>query len=387
MVDTLEKKQGMVVDDDFFEKLKNENKVFKYKSKDKHATLTDDYLFFLKKLEEDSKTFKQIEEGEVVEGKIVEVNGKEIIIDINFKDTVFVESKTIDKDMFENLHAGEPIKVMITEISDEPYYIKGSLNDLLKLNISNVVKEHFNENIHFFATVKESQPAGYYLNLEVDGQIVDAFMPNTLAGVNKLHDPTSIVGEKFEVMIETLEQDKGVYVVSRKKYLENLIPERIKQLKKEWIRNKNKVYDGIVTGSTPFGVFIEFCEYLTCMIHRYNVNPEWQPDEKWSTLKPGMTVPFYIKDIITRKNKVIATQILRESLWDTIKVDDVVKGKVISIKPFGALIQLDDETNGLIQNTYLQKNKIDLTMGQEIEVRVTSIMKDERKINLSLVKL
>ncbi len=386
MIETLTQPKGMVLEDDFFEKLKNENKVFKYKNKDKHASLTDDYLFFLKKLEESTTTFKQIEEGEVVEGNIVSIDKKEIIIDINFKDTVFVETKTIDQNMFDNLHVGDPINVMITEISDTPYFIKGSLNDLLKLNISNIVKEHFNENRCLYATVKESQPAGYYLNLEVEGQIIDAFMPNTLAGVNKLHDPSAIVGQRFEVMIETLEQDKGIYVVSRKKFLEDQIPEKIKILKKEWIKDKNKVYYGHITGTTPFGAFVEFQgEPLTCMIHRYNIQEDWQTDEKWAQLKPGMMVNFYVKDIITRKNKIISTQILRDSLWDTIKVDDTVKGKVIAIKPFGALIQLDEETNGLIQNTYLQKNKIELKLGQEIEVKVTSIMKDERKINLSLV--
>ena len=386
MIETLKQSQREVMTNDFFENLKNENKVFKYKSKDPHATLTQDYLFFLNKIDESTTPFIQIEEGDVVEGIITSISKKEIIIDINFKDSVFVESRTVEQNMFENLHVGAPIKVMVTEISDTPYFIKGSLNDLLKLNISNIIKDHYNDNINLFATVKESQPAGYYLDLEVEGQIVDAFMPNTLAGVNKLHDPSAIVGQRLEVMIETLEQDKGIYVVSRKKYLEELIPERIKLLKKDWIKDKTRVYEGTITGTTPFGAFVEFCDYLTCMIHRYNVNEEWQSDEKWATMKPGMNVNFYIKDIITRKNKVIATQILRDSLWDTIKVDDNVKGKVIAIKPFGALIQLDEETNGLIQNTYLQKNKIELKVGQEIEVKVTSIMKDERKINLSFVK-
>lgn len=383
MIETIEHVQ---MTDEFINKLKNEKTVFKYKSKDQNATLTDDYLYFLKRLEEKQSDFIDINEGDVVEGTLVSFDKKEIIIDINFKDNVFVDSKTIDTQMYDSLVVGSPIKVMITYVSDDPYYIKGSLNDLLKLNITNIVKDHFNDNVHLWATVKESQPAGYFLDLEVEGRIVEAFMPNTLAGVNKLHTPQSIVGQRFEVMIETLEQDKGIYVVSRKKFLEELIPERIKQLKKDWTKDKNKVYEGTITGTTPFGAFVEFCDYLTGMIHRYNVSENWQPDEMWNTMKPGMYVNFFIKDIISRKNKVILTQILRNSLWDSIKVDDIVTGKVISIKPFGALIQLDEETNGLIQNTYLLKNKIDLKMGQEVEVRVTSIMKDERKINLSLVK-
>lgn len=382
--------------DELFEKLKNEKKIFKVSNKKFTSSLTEDYKLFLDKLDETSENFKEVEEGQVVKGTIFDINKKEIIIDINFKDNVFVETRTIDQKALEALHVGDPIDVLISEISESPFYIRGSITDLLRMNISNVVKEYFNDNNFFYATVLESQPAGYILNLEVDGQIVDAFMPNTLAGVNKLHDPQFLVGKRIEVMIETLEQDKGIYVVSRKKYLESLIPERIKQLRKDWSKDKNRIYEGHITGTTPFGAFVEFCDYLTGMIHRYNVTPEWQTDEKWATMKPGMYVNFFIKDIISKKNKVILTQIIRESLWDKIRIDEEGKpyfqgiqniiGKVVVIKPFGALIQLDDETNGLIPSTYLQKNKIDLKVGQDVEVSVTSIIKDERKINLSFVR-
>jgi ribosomal protein S1 len=395
MNDILTTKQREQDFDELYEKLKNENKVFKVKNKNS-TSLTEDYKFFLNKLDEKSENYKNINEGDVVNGTITEI-GKEIIIDVNFKDSVYVESKTLESKMLDGLKVGDMIDVLIVKINDDPYFIRGSITDILKMNISTVIKEHYNDSNFLMATVLESQPAGYILDLEVDGQIVDAFMPNTLAGVNKLYDPSSLVGKKIEVQIETLEQDKGIYVVSRKKHLESLIPEKIKQLKKDWIKNKNQVYEGFITGTTPFGAFVEFCDFLTGMIHRYNVNVEWQSDEKWATLKPGMFVNFFIKDIILKKNKVILTQIIRESLWDKIRIDednryyfqgvDTINGKVIFLKSFGALIQLDDETNGLIPTTYLQKNKIDLKVGQDVEVRVMSIIKDERKINLSLVRV
>jgi ribosomal protein S1 len=395
MNDILTQKQREQDFDELYAKLKNENKVFKVKNRST-TSLTEDYKYFLKVLDEKSDNYKNIKEGDVVNGTITEI-GREIIIDVNFKDSVYVESKTLDAKMLEGLNIGDTIDVMIININDDPYFIRGSITDILKMNISTVIKEHYNESNFLMATVLESQPAGYILDLEVDGQIVDAFMPNTLAGVNKLYDPQSLVGKKIEVQIETLEQDKGIYVVSRKKHLESLIPEKIKQLKKDWIRNKNQVYEGFITGTTPFGAFVEFCDFLTGMIHRYNVNVEWQTDEKWATMKPGMFVNFFIKDIILKKNKIILTQILRESLWDKIRIDEdnryyfhgveTINGKVIFLKSFGALIQLDDETNGLIPTTYLQKNKIDLKVGQEVEVKVMSIIKDERKINLSLVRV
>ena len=122
------------------------------------------------------------------------------------------------------------------------------------------------------------------------------------------------------------------------------------------------------------------------MIYRKNIQEEWQTDEKWAQMKPGMYVNFYISDIIVPKNKIIMTQILRESIFKTLKVGDIINGKVIDIKSFGALIQLDEETNGLIQSNILSKQKVELKVGDNVDVKVLSIMKDDRKVNLGLTK-
>jgi len=366
---------------DIFDQLVNDNKILKIRSKG--TTLTEDYLHFLKKIE-NGNYIKNLQPGDVMTGKVVEINKKEVIIDINYKDSVFVDAKTLDADIQDGLQVGSEIEVMVTEISDDPYFIRGSVNEIRKINVSNKVRDSFNEKTFFYATTTELIPAGYMLDMEVDEMTVKAFMPNTLAWVNKLTDPNSLMGKRIPVMIETLEQDKGIYVVSHKKYLETLIPEQVKKLKKEWMKNRTKPYVGFITGTTPFGVFVEFYEFLTGMIYRKNIQTEWQTDEKWAEMKPGMYVNFYISDIIVPKNKIIMTQILRESIFKTLKVGDVLNGKVIDIKSFGALIQLDEETNGLIQSNILSKQKVDLKVGERVDVKVLSIMKDDRKVNLGL---
>ena len=366
---------------DIFDQLVNDNKILKIRSKG--TTLTEDYLHFLKKIE-NGNYIKNLQPGDVMTGKVVEINKKEVIIDINYKDSVFVDAKTLDADIQDGLQVGSEIEVMVTEISDDPYFIRGSVNEIRKINVSNKVRDSFNEKTFFYATTTELIPAGYMLDMEADEMTVKAFMPNTLAWVNKLTDPNSLMGKRIPVMIETLEQDKGIYVVSHKKYLETLIPEQVKKLKKEWMKNRTKPYVGFITGTTPFGVFVEFYEFLTGMIYRKNIQTEWQTDEKWAEMKPGMYVNFYISDIIVPKNKIIMTQILRESIFKTLKVGDVLNGKVIDIKSFGALIQLDEETNGLIQSNILSKQKVDLKVGERVDVKVLSIMKDDRKVNLGL---
>jgi small subunit ribosomal protein S1 len=228
------------------------------------------------------------------------------------------------------------------------------------------------------AYIKSLNPAGYDVDVYQGGVTLPGFMPNTLAGINKLFDPTSIVGETFEVAIESYAEQEGTYIVSRRKYLQSLIPEAIKEL------NYESVYNGHVTGTAPFGVFVEFNECLTGMIHKANVHPEWQ--DKLGDIKPGFEIEFYIKEVVreSKHPKIILTQILRETLWDTIKNGQTLNGVVKDTKQFGTLINLDDETVGLIHTSEMEKLGKKFTSGQELKVKVLSVDRSSRKIFLTL---
>ena len=212
------------------------------------------------------------------------------------------------------------------------------------------------------AFVKSINPAGYDLEIVHDGVTFAGFMPNTLAGINKLYDPESIVGKNLEVMIESYSKDEGTYIVSRRKYLKTLIPDAISKL------NTGEVYSGNVTGTTPFGIFVEFNDCLTGMIHKTNMNPDY----KISQIHPGMLIEFYIKEIV--RDKIILTQVLKDSLWDFIKVGMVMDGVVKEVKSFGTLITLDEETIGLVHNSEMEKHSLKYSTGQEVKVKIIAVL-------------
>ena len=373
---------------DIFDTIDNESKILKIKGDDSISSLNDDYKKFAMEIINRDNEFRSIQKGEIINGKIVALNKKEIILDIEYKDYLYIDNKASDIDIIKDFNIDDNIDVVITEINDNPFVLKGSITDLIKLNVIEKLNGYYKHNIYFTAIVKEIKPAGFLLDINIDNIIINAFMPTTLAGINKLTDDqkNQLVNQEIEVMLETLQQDKGIYVVSRRRYLQSLINDEIKRIKVDYDKNKDKIYNGCVTGCQEFGIFVEFNKCLTGMIHRYNVNEQWTSNEQWKKIVPGMDISFYIKEIIFKKKKIILTQILRESLWDTIKKDKIIDGKVLVIKPFGALIQLDQETNGLIQNSYIQKNNIKLKVGENIKVKVLSIMRDDRKIYLSLTK-
>lgn len=312
--------------------------------------------------------------GETINAKFVEVNDEYLIFDIGYKDYLRVESNKKELSYTQNLKAGQYVDVLVVEQQESPFFIKGSISAIyeqaIHLGLQSLESTDFVE-----AKVKELNPAGYDLDILYNGVTIPAFMPNTLAGVNKLHDPSVIVGKTFNVMVESFSDEKGTYIVSRKKYLQSLIPKEIKKLDAE------TVYTGHVTGTTPFGVFVEFSECLTGMIHKSNINPEFA--DKIDQIQAGTPVDFYVKEII--KDKIILTQILKESLWDGIKVGQKFKGKVKDNKAFGVLVHLDEETIGLIHTSEVEKfGGKQYSAGQDIQVKVLAVDRLNRKIFLTL---
>jgi small subunit ribosomal protein S1 len=337
-------------------------------------------LELLKKFQqyEGLENLSQVEVGSKVKGKVIGITEKDVTLDINNKDNVIIERKGSEERVCQQLKIGQELDVLITSISEQPFLMKGSISDLVRIKVDTKMKEFFENKISIDAYVREIIPAGYMLNIDIDSINIDAFMPNTLADVNKLYNPEVLLGHNIKVMLETLQQDKGIYVVSRKRYLKTLIPDKVKELKS---KPKDEVYTGYVTGTRDFGVFVQFEECLTGMIHKANINEKFR--DNISNIQPGTEIDFYVKDIIKGGNQIILTQTLEESLWDTVRVGDKLKGKVITVKPFGALIALDYETNGLIQTTYINKNDKSLKSGEMVDVIVISIIRDDRKIYLT----
>lgn len=354
------------------------NSIPKYSSILKNADKYSNFLSSKVSQYESSRSIDQISKNSIISGKVTMISERYVTIDINNKDNIVIERRGVEEKICKQLSVGQIVDVLITDITDKPYQIKGSLAEIIKLKANNTMIESYKNNLVIDATVNEMIPAGYLMSVNVDGITIDAFMPNTLADANKLYDPTSIIGKNVKVMLETLQQDKGIYVVSRKKYLQSLIPEKIKELRNA---PKDKIYVGRVTGTKDFGIFMQFNDCLTGMIHKANLQKEYQ--DMIGDFKPGDKIEFFVKDIIKGGSQIILTQKLDDSLWDNIRVGDVIDGKILTVKPFGALVSLDYETNGLIQTSFLSKYNKSLKKDDNISVLVIKIMRDERKIFLT----
>ncbi len=317
--------------------------------------------------------------GDVVKAKYGGTDGADYVFFYEgFKDQIRVENKPNEVKHIEQLEMGDVVDVMIYEVDRNVYEIKGSISQMFESMAHEKLAN--DPNVVVSARVKEMSPAGYTLDITYSNVTLPAFMPNTLAGINKLHNPESIVGTDMDVMIESFSSHEGTYIVSRRKYLRTLIPDELGKLL------TNHTYRGTVTGTTPFGVFVEFgvdadgpvC--LTGMIHKANIVDEWS--ERIQEIKAGTSIEFYVKEII-KNNKIILTQILRETLWDNIAGGDELSGIVKTVKAFGTLVVLDSETVGLIHTSEMEKAGMKFSNGDQVKVKVLAVDRPNRKIFLA----
>lgn len=314
-----------------------------------------------------------VNSGDTIVGTLVSETDNEILFEIGAKDFARVAKNKSELSFFEGKKVGDTMEMLILSKTENPYSINASVADIYEARAHESLSE-IDNNAVALVYVKELTDAGYNVDLLHDGTRLDAFMPQTLAGINKLHDTAkeALVGKELKVMIESFSREKGTYIVSRRRYLKTLIPKAMENLE------YGKVYTGYITGSAPFGVFVEFEECLTGLIHKTNINPAYA--ETFQDIPDGMEIDFYIKEVI--KNKIILTQILTESLWDELEQGDVVKGRIKEVRDFGMLVDLDDETTGLIPTTILLKDNTTGEIGDEINVTIMTVDRAARKIYL-----
>lgn len=331
----------------------------------------------------------QLNVGETIIGKVAGETPTHYLFDIGYKDYIHVEKRKGETDALYRYANGDDViseqtevEILITDISENPYMIKGSLSSLHRQNTYADILNDIDEPIE--AYIIDSLPAGFTLELNYNGYKIPSFMPNILAGVNKLsfEQCQELVGKTLNVMIESYSPDKGTFIASRKKYLKSLIPQEIAKLKTVDENNYPIPYSGVVTGCAKFGIFIEFNEVLTSMIHVSNLSDMYK--DTFSTIEAGTKINFFIKEI--NKDKIHLTQVWKETIWDTVEKGNEYEGTVKDEKSFGLLISLDSETIGLIHTTELEKIGTKPSIGDTVKVKVIFLQKDSRKIYLTLLK-
>ena len=216
----------------------------------------------------------------------------------------------------------------------------------------------------------------------VEVQGIKAFMPGSLAAANKIMDFDSYIGKEVFVMIEDYLQASGMFVVSYKKYLDHILPSKLADLE------RNQLLVGTVTGSSKFGIFAEFDEIFTGLLHSAEMNMITLEKFNNREIRPGDKIEVWLKDI--KENKLILTEMdpsIRQNEMEEFReqVEGSMKNSlIVSIKPHGALMEIEKGVLGLLPVKEMKKTGRRLNVGETLDVFIKKVDTSTGKIYLTL---
>ena len=334
------------------------------------------------------KNFVDTSDDNIIEGEVIHLTEKDIIIDINAK-----SEGVISKNEFRynpNLKIGDKVEVIVDTREDK----SGQL--VLSHRKARVIKawDRVNE-----AHDKGDIVQGFVKCRTKGGMIVDvfgieAFLPGSQIDVKPIRDYDQYTNKNMDFKVVKINHEFKNVVVSHKALIEADIEEQKKGIISQL--EKGQVLEGTVKNMTSYGVFIDLGG-VDGLIHITDLS--WSrinhPSE---ILELDQTIKVVILDFDDDKSKIQLglkqlTQHPWDKLGDDVKEGSKVTGKVVVIADYGAFIEIDEGIEGLVHvsemswSTHLRSAQDFVNVGDNIEAIVLNLDRESRKMSLGMKQL
>ena len=326
-------------------------------------------------------------QGEIVKGTVIELRKNEVLVDIGYKsEGVISGGEFID---LKSVKVGDQIDVLIEKLENkEGTVVLSHEKAEFKKNWDRILTI-CNEGGRVMGKVTAMVKGGLIVNVGVE-----AFLPSSQLDVITPKNLSTFVGNTYEFKVVKINQERQNIVLSRRELIEAERGDKRAKLFAEMV--PGDIRKGIVKNITDFGAFIDL-NGLDGLLHITDMS--WgrlgHPSE---ILKVGQELDVVILDVNKEKERVSLG--LKQKLanpWDLIEtkfpIGTKVKGKVVSLVPYGAFVQLEPGVEGLIHVTELSwtkrvaKPSDVLKQDQEVEAIVLGINREEQKISLGVRQL
>jgi len=333
-------------------------------------------------------TLNTVTEKEVLEGTVISLNKREVVVDIGYKSDGIVSLNEFRYNP--DLKVGDKVDVYIESLEDK----KGQMILSHKKARATRSWERVNE-----ALEKDEIIKGYIKCRTKGGMIVDvfgieAFLPGSQIDVKPIRDYDLFVGKNMEFKVVKINHEYRNVVVSHKA----LIEAELEQQKKEIIAKleKGQVLEGVVKNVTSYGVFMDLGG-VDGLIHITDLS--WgrisHPSE---IVELDQKLNVVILDFDDDKKRIaLGLKQLTPHPWDNLddklKVGDKVKGKVVVIADYGAFVEIAPGVEGLIHvsemswSQHLRSAQDFLSVGDEVEAVILTLDREERKMSLGIKQL
>ena len=335
-----------------------------------------------------NQTLSKVSEGEVIEGTVTAISKREVIVNIGYKSEGVIMAPEFRYNP--DLKVGDTVEVLVENPEDRKGQLILSHKKARQLRSWDEVNAAFNNNEIVKGYVKTRTKGG----MIVDVFGIEAFLPGSQIDIKPIRDYDQFVDTTMDFKIVKINQEFRNVVVSHKA----LIEAELEAQKSEIIGKleKGQVLEGTVKNITSYGVFVDLGG-VDGLIHITDLS--WgrvnHPEEVVS-LDQKINVVILDFDE-TKKRIALGLKQLTQHPWDALdpnlKVGDKVKGKVVLIADYGAFVEIEPGVEGLIHvsemswSPRLHSAQEFLNIGDEVEAKVLSIDRENRKMSLGLKQL
>jgi len=333
-------------------------------------------------------TLHQITEKEVVEGTVVGMTDRDVILNIGFKSDGLIPLSEF-RDM-EDLKVGDVVDVFVEDQEDPNGQLILSRKKAKIVKAWDNIQKALDHDIIIEGMVKRRTKGG----LIVDVYGVEAFLPGSQIDVKPIRDFDIFVGKKMEVKVVKINYTNDNVVVSHKV----LIEKDIEKQKAEILNNleKGQVLEGVIKNMTNFGVFIDLGG-VDGLLHITDIS--WgrinHPEE---VLKLDQKVNVVVLDFDDEKKRIsLGMKQLTPHPWDALSTDiqigSKVRGRIVNVADYGAFLELQPGVEGLIHvsemswSQHLRNPQDFIKVNDELEAVVLTLDRDERKMSLGVKQL
>ncbi|HIV83300.1 30S ribosomal protein S1 [Marseilla massiliensis] len=334
------------------------------------------------------ETLNKVSEHQVVEGTVISIDKKEVIVNIGYKSDGIIPASEFRYNP--DLKVGDKVEVYVENQEDK----KGQL--ILSHKKARLSKSWERVNA---ALDNQEVIQGYIKCRTKGGMIVDvfgieAFLPGSQIDVHPIRDYDQFVGKTMEFKVVKINQEFRNVVVSHKA----LIEAELEAQKKEIISKleKGQILEGTVKNITTYGVFVDLGG-VDGLIHITDLS--WgRVDDPHKVVELDQKINVVILDFDDEKKRIaLGLKQLTPHPWDALdpnlKVGDHVKGKVVVIADYGAFVEIQPGVEGLIHvsemswSQHLRSAQEFLKVGDEVEAVILTLDRDERKMSLGIKQL
>ena len=335
-------------------------------------------------------TLNEIEEKEIVTGRIISIDDKYVVIDIGFKSEGIIAVNEFNNKQLENMAPGDEVDVFLDRVEDKDGQLILSRRKADILQAWEKIEASHASGEVVEGLIKRRIKGG----MVVDLFGIDAFLPGSQIDVRPVRDFDAYVNKTMEFQVVKLNMVAENVVVSHRALIENDLEEQREQILESI--ESGQVLEGAVKNITDFGVFIDLGG-VDGLLHITDLS--WgRVDNPSEIVQLDQRLNVAVIDFDERSKRVsLGLKQLQPHPWEEIQSKYPegmkVQGRVVSIADYGAFIELEKGVEGLIHISEMSwtqhiKHPSQLVEKDDIvECIVLNINEDEKKISLGVKQL